>query len=156
MPAQEHGRSTTGFVALRADYLSVANELRGEFRRPAALRCGTSQNQSIPAVLNDGLRVSVTIGVRHLRDRLKSQDTAPTEFPQPGQRILEPVDRPERIELVNDEPESLISFPVAHRLEDRQADPCSNHTLESCDLRRLIWNEEHTRAVLHPVSYGKG
>src|SRR6185437_7571827 len=147
------GRSWIGTV--RSDHLAVADELRREFRYSATLGRRAAQDQSIAAVLNNRLGVPVTIGAGDLSYRLKSQYAPPAELPQPGERILEAVDSSERIELVHDEPQPLISLSTAHRLEDREPNPRRDHSAQRCDLSRLVGDEEYALSALHPFPHGE-
>src|ERR1700722_4747711 len=75
-----------------SQYLAIANELRCEPRRAAALARGTTENQSVAAVLDNRVGVALPIGTGDLGDRLESEDAAPIKFSQPCQRILESID----------------------------------------------------------------
>src|SRR5882757_5490220 len=56
-------------------------------------------------------------------------------FPQPCERILEAVDRPQRIQLIDDEPKALILIFVAvHCLEYGKPHPRRDHGTQRCNL----------------------
>src|SRR5437764_9195952 len=102
--------------------LALADELRGELRRSAALAGRAAQDERVAAVLDDRVRDRPAIGARHLADRLEPENAASAELTQPRQGVLQAVDlaeRAERVELVDEEPEPLIAFTPAHRFEDR-------------------------------------
>src|SRR5437660_11558058 len=108
-------------------HLPFADESGREARRTPTFAGGATQNQSVAAVLDNRLRVAVAVYAGDLGDGLKAEDAAPAKLPQAGKRVLEAVDRPECIELIDDEPELLITFTLAHRFKDREAEPSRNH-----------------------------
>ena len=69
-----------------------------------------AQNEGVAAILDDGLGDAPAVSSRDLGDRLKAQDATAPELAQPRERVLESVDFAERIQLVDDEPEALISL----------------------------------------------
>src|SRR5256885_1102754 len=99
--------------------LALADELRGELRRSAALAGRAAQDEGVAAILDDRIRHRSAIGARHLADRLEPENAASAELAQPRQGVLEAIDLAERVELVDQEPQPLIAFTSAHRLEDR-------------------------------------
>src|ERR1700676_1158395 len=106
--------------------LALTDEPRGELRRPALLARGTSKYQAVPAILDDRIGDPLAIRARYLRDGLKSQHAAPTEFAQARQSVLQAIDLPEGVELIHHEPQTLISFTAIHGFEDRNAHPRRN------------------------------
>ena len=80
---------------------ALADELRRKLRRAAVLAAGSAQNERIPTVFNDCLRVPCAVDTGDLRNRLEPKHTTTTKFPQPRKRVLEPVDCPERIEFID-------------------------------------------------------
>src|SRR4030088_2264717 len=75
-----------------AGYFALPDELRSESRRAAPLAGRTPQDQGIPAVLDDGMRIALAVGIRDLRNRLKAQHASAAEFAQARQRVLQPID----------------------------------------------------------------
>src|SRR5437870_4713672 len=143
--------------------LALADELRGELRGSAALAGRAAQDERVAAVLDDRVRDRPAIGARHLADRLEPENAASAELTQPRQGVLEAVDLPERVELVDEEPQPLIAFTPAHRFEDRDPQPRGDDRPERRDLSGLV-RKEHAaaaarvsrRPVLHPLSDGEG
>src|SRR2546430_12160113 len=76
--------------------LALADELRGELRRSAALAGRAAQDERVAAVLDDRVRDRPAIGARHLADRLEPENAASAELAQPRQGVLEAVDLAER------------------------------------------------------------
>src|SRR5205823_12544052 len=74
--------------------LALADELRGELRRSAALAGRAAQDERVAAVLDDRVRDRPAIGARHLTDRLEPENAASAELTQPRQGVLEAVDLP--------------------------------------------------------------
>src|ERR1700677_5080319 len=123
--------------------LTLSNELGSKLRSPPILAGRAPENECIAAVLNDRVRDALTVGTRHLCNRLKSQHGPPADLAQPRQRILEAIDLAESIQLVNDEPQPLVPLPAVHSLEDRDPHPSGNHRPQRRDLARLVGNEKH-------------
>jgi len=74
--------------------------------------------------------------------RVFPQYAAAAEFSQPRQRVLETVDGAERVELVNDEPQTLIPvLRLTHGLEYGEAHPSRNHGAQCGDLPGLVRDE---------------
>jgi hypothetical protein len=71
----------------------------------------------------EGLRWPFAVGTGNLRNRLEAENAAAAEFAQTGQNVLEAVDLAQRVQLIDDEPQALISLRTIHGLEDRQAHP---------------------------------
>src|SRR2546430_12900120 len=69
--------------------LALADELRGELRRSAALAGRAAQDERVAAVLDDRVRDRPAIGARHLADRLEPENAASAELAQPRQGVLE-------------------------------------------------------------------
>src|SRR5438874_7815930 len=125
------------------DDLLLTDELGREFGRPAPLAARAAQDEGIAAILDDGIRHRAAVGARDLTDRLKAEDASPAELAQARQRILEPVDLPECVQLVDDEPEALIPLAQAHGLEDRDPHPRGDDRAERRDLAGLVGKEQH-------------
>src|ERR1700733_7106311 len=66
-----HVRGAMAFRQCGAQYLALADELRCEPRGAAAFARGTTENQSVAAVLDNRVGVPLAIGTRDLRDRLE-------------------------------------------------------------------------------------
>src|SRR5256885_9041876 len=119
------------------DDLLLADELGSEFGRPAPLAPRAAQDEGIAAILDDGIRHRAAVGARDLADRLKAEDASPAELAQARQRILEPVDLPECVQLVDDEPEALIPLAQAHGIIDRDQHPRATDQQDRSDLDGL-------------------
>ena len=83
---------------------TISDELRRELRRPAAFRGAAAQDQGGPAVLDDRLRLRVAVGAPHLGDALEAEHAPAAELAEARERVLQPVDRAQGVELVDDEP----------------------------------------------------
>src|SRR6267154_418039 len=145
-------------------HLPVADELGREPRRAAAFACRTAQNESVPAILDDRMSISLPIGTRHLRNRLEPEHAAPAEFSEARQRVFQPVDLAQRIQFVDDEPQpsgiplfALVAvLLLVHRLKNGDAHPGRDGGAQCGDLARLVGNEEIPgRVAVHPVADGK-
>src|SRR5437660_10055924 len=99
--------------------LALADELRGELRRSAALAGRAAQDERVAAVLDDRVRDRPAIGARHLADRLEPENAASAELTQPRQSVLEAVDLAERVERGDEEPQPRIAFTSAQRVGGR-------------------------------------
>src|SRR6185312_15987671 len=90
-------------------------------------------------------------------DRLEPEHTAPTELAQPRQGVLQTVYGPQRIELIDDEPQPLIARGTIHGLEDAEAHPRGDHRAQGCNLTRAVWEEQHPALPSflagHPLAY---
>src|ERR1700679_3104184 len=93
---------------LAPENLSIADQARCELRRAPVLAARAPQDKGISAIFDDCLCVALSVRAGYLGDRLKTQDAAASEFSQPRQCILETVDGAQCIELINDEPQTLI------------------------------------------------
>src|SRR5437764_7353598 len=74
--------------------LALADELRGELRRSAALAGRAAQYERVAAVLDDRVRDRRPLGARHLTDRLEPENAASAGLTQPRQGVLEAPPRP--------------------------------------------------------------
>jgi hypothetical protein len=110
-------------VKPRANHFAFAARLRGESCSAAVPAGRAPQVQGVAAVLNDGLRLAVSIRARNLGDGLKSQHAAAAEFAQSCERILESVDRTQGVEFI-DEPQPPVTLAFCHGLEDGETQPC--------------------------------
>ena len=90
-----------------------------------------------------------------MRNRLETQDAPTAKFSQPRQRVLEPVDGSERIELVDHEPQAPWVTGIDHGLEDREAHPGGKYRAQRRDLRRGVRHEQYAAPTGHPVAYGE-
>src|SRR5205807_4405445 len=113
----------------------------------AALARRAPEDQCVAAVLHQRLGFCVAIGAPHLGDTLEREHAAAAEFAKPRKRILQAIDGPERIELVDDKPEPLISLSAVHGFEDREPHPGADEMAERCDLARPIGEKEDPPAV---------
>lgn len=126
----------------RADDFTLADELAGEASRAAVPGCGASQDQRIAAVLDDGLRFAVAIGIRDLGDGPETEHTAAAELARSGEGVLQTVAGAEGVEFVDHEPESLAALAFRHGLEDREAQAGGNAGCYSpVDNSRIARNE---------------
>src|ERR1039457_1301325 len=95
------GRRPNEFVAASAggsggaQHLPFPDKLRGEAGCPTAFTRRTAKNQRITAVLDDCVRIPVTVCCRHLRNRLETQYTPTIEFSHPRECILQSVYLPQ-------------------------------------------------------------
>jgi hypothetical protein len=69
---------------------------------------------------------------------LKTQHTTATEFSQACQRILKAVYFTERIELIDDKPQTLIAFLAIHGLDDAKTHPGRDETAERRNFTGLV------------------
>src|SRR5580704_6546691 len=65
---------------LAPDHLALADEPRGELRSAAVLAAGAAQDQSVATIFHQRLRLTIAVGRRHLRNRLKTEHAATAEF----------------------------------------------------------------------------
>src|SRR5579863_6196229 len=75
---------------------ALPDEPRSKLRGPAALTGRAPQDESVAAILDNGLRRASSVRARNLRDRLEPENAAPPEFSQPREGVLESVDLTER------------------------------------------------------------
>src|SRR6202041_1736135 len=108
--AQYFGR-TAALGYRRVHHLPLADELRRESGRAAALAGGTPQNQCIPAVFDNRVCVALPVRARHLGNGLKTEHAASAEFAQAGQGVLQSIDLSQGIQFVDDEPEAAVLLP---------------------------------------------
>src|ERR1700683_3578631 len=107
----------------RAQHLALTDQRRSESRSAPALACGATENQAIATVFHNRMRIARAVRAGDLGNRLKTEDAAPTEFSEPRERILQTVDLPDRIELIDDEPETLVLFGPRHLFKNRDPHP---------------------------------
>ena len=93
-----------------SNHLAIADELRGKPGRAAALAGGATEDERIPAIFDNGVRITMPVGAGDLRDRLEAKDTTATKFAQPRERVLQSVDLSQRIQFVHDEPRAPASL----------------------------------------------
>src|SRR5271170_8449301 len=121
------------------------------------LGCRAAQDQGIAAVFDDGMCLLHAISARYLRDGLKAEHTSALKFSQPRQRVLQAVDRPQRVEFIDHKPESWVlrhgAFARVHRLENREPQPGGNNWTERGDLPGRIRHKQNTTAVTNPVAH---
>ena len=117
------------------------------------LAAGAAQNQSRAAVLDDCLRLSCSVSTGDLGNRLEAKDAAATEFSQARERVLQPVDGAERVELVHHEPQPLIVLRAIECLKDREPHPGRDDRAQRRDLRGAVRNEQHPLSGLHPLAH---
>ena len=67
-------------------------------------------------------------------DGLEAHDAAAAELTESGQGVFEAVDGAEGVEFVDDEPEFLISFGVAHGFENGESHPGADEVAEGGDF----------------------
>src|SRR5580704_17280631 len=115
------GAGATGLR--RAQHLALTDQRRSESRSASALACGATENQAIATVFHDRVRIARAVRAGDLGDRLKAEDAAPAEFSEPRERILQTIDLPDRIEFIDDEPETLVLFRTRHRFKNRDPHP---------------------------------
>src|SRR6185312_12998763 len=135
---------------LTPHHFPLADQSGSELRRASMLTARAAKNERVAAVFYDGLGIR-PVEARYLRSRLKTQHAAAAEFSQPRQCILEAVDRAERIELVDDQPQAQILLWSVHRLEDREAHPRRYNRMQCRDLCRPIRKKQHSAALSHPM-----
>src|SRR5207253_3699431 len=118
---------------------ALTDEARGKLRRAPMLTPRAAQDERIAAILDEGLRLAAPIGRGHLRNRLKAEHAAPAEFSEACERILQPVDLPEDVQLVDHEPEGLLpALHAVHRLEDRKSHPRRDRRAQRRDLTGAV------------------
>jgi len=97
------------------------------------------------------------VRARDLRDRLKAQNTAATEFTHSRQRIFQTINLSQGIKFVDDEPEALILLRAFHRLENGYAHPGGDRRAQRCDLPSAIRNKKYaplaSATSSNPFSY---
>jgi hypothetical protein len=89
------------------------------------------------------MRGAGTVRARYLRDGLKAENAAATEFAHSRQRIFQTVDLSQGIKFVNDEPQALILLRALHRFENSYAHPGRDCRAERCDLPSAIGNKKY-------------
>src|SRR5947207_15534113 len=146
------------------DDLLLTDELGSEFGRSAPLAARAAQHEVLPQFSTMISSHRAAVGARDLADRLKAEDASPAELAQARERILEPVDLPECVQLVDDKPQALVPLVPAHGLEDRDPHPRGDDRAERCDLAGLVGKEQHAalssgtprRTKSHPLADGEG
>src|SRR5580704_6036649 len=133
-----------------AQHLPLADQARGELRSATVLAAGAAENQRRPTIFYDRLRFPGAIRGRDLRHGLEPEYAAAAELAQPRERVLESVDLPERIELVDHEPQALAALRRVHRLEDRESHPGGDDRPQRRDLAGAIRDEEHALPLSLP------
>src|SRR5580658_977823 len=136
---------------LFAHHFSLTDEPGGELGSAAVLARRTTEDESGSAVFHDRVGFTAAVEAGYLGDRLQAQDAAAAEFSQARQRILESVDGPERVELIDDEPQSLIPWRATHRLENTQPYPRSDNRAQGGDLGGPVRDEQHPAPRAHPL-----
>src|SRR5882724_3352530 len=89
-------------------YFAIPDELRSESGRAAPFAGGTAQDQRVAAVLHDCMCLTLAVGVRDLRNRLKAEHASTAEFAQARQRVLQSIDLSQRIQFVDHKPQSAV------------------------------------------------
>src|SRR5258708_16804604 len=156
--ARQGGFAIPAARNLPSQYFALADQARGELRGSAVFAARTAQDQGIAAILYNRLGLAGPVQAGNLRDRLESQDTAASEFSQPRQRVLEPVDGAQRVEFIDDKPQPLIiARRSAHRLEYGEMHPGGDHGTQCRDLAGAIRNEQNARVgpIFYPLAHRK-
>src|SRR6267154_1287224 len=137
-------------------YFAIPDELRSESGGAAPLAGRTAQNRRVAAVLHDGMRLTLAVGVRDLGNRLKAEYASTAEFAQTRQRVLQSIDLTQRIQFVDHKPQSIARIArvdvarlvLVHRFKDRQTHPRRDGRAQGCDLSGLVGNEQDAGSLL--------
>src|ERR1700740_1765297 len=113
--AKKFSRAAVG--ELLAGALTLADQARSEFRSTTPLTGRAAQDHDVAAILNDRLSSAVPVSPAHLRNALESEHASTPELAESGERILQSINRAQRIELVYDEPQSVVALVQAHGFE---------------------------------------
>src|SRR5271168_3738396 len=87
---------------------ALTDQLRSEPGGTATLAGRAPQNQGIAAIFDDGMCITLSVSVRDLGNRLKTENASAAKFTQTRERVLQAVYFSQGIQLVDHEPQAIV------------------------------------------------